>query len=326
MKRTNYAALLFSCAGMLVLILDGQTARTGAVAGIDLCIRTVIPSLFPFFIFSLLLTGSLSNISFSVLNPLEKWSGIPSGAAPILLTGFLGGYPTGAQCIASAWKAGCLKKQDAERMLAFCNNAGPAFLFGMIGPLFSSPVSAVALWGIHILSALLTASIIKKDSETESIVPPRNKTSLSEIMQTSLRAMATVCGWIIVFRVVLAFLDRWFLWMLPEVVQVLFTGLLELSNGCCRLVQIEWEDLRFVIASCMLSAGGICITMQTFSAADGLSLRYYIPGKILQTILSLIISICIVLRIWYLALPLLLIPPILQKSQKRSGNPRALGV
>ena len=36
--------------GMLVLILDGKTALEGARQGIELCLRTVVPSLFPFFL------------------------------------------------------------------------------------------------------------------------------------------------------------------------------------------------------------------------------------------------------------------------------------
>ena len=44
-------------AAMLMLILDGRTALTGAAEGIDLCIRTVIPALFPFFVLSPLLMG-----------------------------------------------------------------------------------------------------------------------------------------------------------------------------------------------------------------------------------------------------------------------------
>ena len=44
---------------MLALILDGRTAIDGARQGIELCLRTVIPSLFPFFVLSILLTSSL---------------------------------------------------------------------------------------------------------------------------------------------------------------------------------------------------------------------------------------------------------------------------
>ena len=49
--KTNKLACTAAALGMLVLILDSKTALAGAREGIDLCIRTVIPSLFPFFLF-----------------------------------------------------------------------------------------------------------------------------------------------------------------------------------------------------------------------------------------------------------------------------------
>ena len=44
--------------GLLILILDSSLALEGARTGMDLCIRTVIPSLFPFFVLSV--SGTLT--------------------------------------------------------------------------------------------------------------------------------------------------------------------------------------------------------------------------------------------------------------------------
>ena len=65
---------------MLALILDGRTAIDGARQGIELCLRTVIPSLFPFFVLSILLTSSLLGSSLAVLRPLGRLFGMPDGA------------------------------------------------------------------------------------------------------------------------------------------------------------------------------------------------------------------------------------------------------
>ena len=78
---------------MLALILDGRTAIDGARQGIELCLRTVIPSLFPFFVLSILLTSSLLGGSLAVLRPLGRLFGMPDGAESLLIPAFLGGYP-----------------------------------------------------------------------------------------------------------------------------------------------------------------------------------------------------------------------------------------
>lgn len=326
MKRKQLWSGVGASIGMLILILDGKTALEGAQAGIDLCLKTVIPSLFPFFVLSILLTSSFAGTSLPILRPLGRLFGIPKGAESILISGFLGGYPVGAQCIAAAYHSGQLRKQDAQRMLAFCNNAGPAFLFGMVSSMFPQKWMAWALWGIHIISAFFAALVIPgshsnilQKSETAGV-------SLTEALHSAIQVMAAVCGWVVLFRVVIVFLKRWILWLLPADVQVAVTGLLELSNGCCALGSVTDVSLRFLICSGMLAFGGLCVTMQTLSVTTGLSLRYYFLGKILQTVFSLLLSACIIYSTWLLCIPVCLSVLLLRKMQKRSSIRATVGV
>lgn len=304
--------------GLLALILDGQTALEGGRAGIDFCIRTVIPSLFPFFLLSGLLTDALSGSSLSMLRPLGKLCRIPQGAESLLIPGFLGGYPVGAQCIAAAYRAGQLPKEDAQRMLAFCNNAGPAFLFGMIASLFPHAALGWALWGIHVASALLTALLIPGYPVSRVNVVNDQKRSVSGTLHASLQVMATVCGWIILFRVLIAFLKKWVLWAFPVHYQTAFIGFLELSNGCYELPSVPDLGLRFLICSGILAFGGLCVTMQTVSVTRGLSLRFYFLGKALQTLFSITICVGILVENWiFFLLALLACGILLRKKQKK---------
>ena len=70
MKQNNQIYGIGAAVGMLLLILDSKTAVTGAWDGIELCLRTVIPSLFPFFIISAALTSSLAGMKLPLLRPL----------------------------------------------------------------------------------------------------------------------------------------------------------------------------------------------------------------------------------------------------------------
>ena len=136
--------------GILLLILDSRTALTGAKEAIDLCISSVIPSIFPFLVLSGILTPAICGLNVPILRPLSRILGIPAGSEGIFLTGILGGYPTGAQAVHQAWQRGQLNKEDAQRMLAFCSNSGPSFLFGILGAKFPVFWMLWALWGIHI--------------------------------------------------------------------------------------------------------------------------------------------------------------------------------
>ncbi len=272
--------------GMLALILDGQTALTGAAAGLELCIKTVIPSLFPFLFLCAVLTGELWGESFPVLKPLGRRLGIPNGAESLLLAAVLGGYPAGAQQIGEAYRDNRLDKKDAQHLLSFCSNAGPAFLFGMTARQFSGLSIIWALWIIQILSSFLTGALGVSGSGSQATLSGENL-SISQILNSTLRAMGAICGWIFLFQILLGFLERWCFWMLPEGLQVFLTGLLELSSGCCALGRIGDEHLRFLLCNVMLSFGGLCVTMQTTSVIRGLSPLSYLRGKGIQTVLSL---------------------------------------
>ena len=313
--------------GLLILILDGRTALSGAQAGVDLCIKTVIPSLFPFFLLSIWMTGSFRGSSLSVFVPMRKLLHIPAGAESILLSGFLGGYPAGAQSVGAAYSSGLLSRNAADRMMAFCNNAGPACIFGMVSSVFPNRNAAWELWVIHIGSAVLTAQFLPAVSSENTSGIRAKPVTLSESMHSAIRVMSSVCVWVVVFRVVLSFLERWLLWLLPVTAQVVIAGLLELSNGCCELPKIADCDLRFVVCSGMLAWGGLCVSLQTQSVSSGLSMKNYLKGKLIQTLFSLLLSASVVLHIWLPVLALLLfLSGILRKTQNRGRNPAAVGV
>lgn len=291
MKKKTLLTALASCAGMLVLILDGKTALLGAQEGVMLCMKTLVPSLFPFFVLSAMLTGSLSGCSSRLLRPLGRCLHIPEGAEVLLAVGLLGGYPVGAQNIADACRTGLLDRDSGARMLAFCNNAGPAFLFGVVGGAFCEWWVSWALWGIHILSALFVAAVLPAGRDTRSGCVRPAPIGMTEALSRAVRVMALVCGWVVLFRMLLCFLARWGLWALPVSVQVALSGLLELSNGCVLLTKIPCAGLRFAVASGMLALGGLCVTMQTASVSESVSMACYYPGKLLQGSVSVALAL-----------------------------------
>lgn len=290
MTARKTVTALFSSLGILILILDGQTALRGASMGLALCIRAVIPSLFPFLFLCSVLTGSLWGSQSPLLRPLCRKLGIPAGAESILLAAWLGGYPAGAQVIGQAYREQGLIRDDAHHLLRFCSNAGPAFLFGMTAVQFSRLSDLWALWLIQISASLLTG-FLHLHRPTGPAALPRKDASIPRLLASSVRTMGILCGWILLFRMISEYLVRWFLWYFPSEIQVIFSGILELSNGCCSLSAIPDPGFRFCVCSGLLSFGGICVVMQTASILHGLSIKPYLAGKLIQTALSLVLSL-----------------------------------
>lgn len=285
-RKKDLATAFLSGTAMLVFILDTPTALSGAAEGINLCLATIIPSLFPFFVLSSLLTASLSSFRFRLLRPLGILCRLPEGSESLFVLGLLGGYPTGARNIAQKYEDGELSHKDAKRLMGFCSNAGPAFVFGVASSAFPEPKYAWILWGIHITAAVLTGILLSGRSQGRGNLSKGKPLTLPQALQTGLRNIAAVCGWIILFRILIGFLTNWFMGNLPVSAQSALCGLLELSIGCCTLNRIENLGLKFVICAAVLGFGGLCVLMQTVSVSGKLGLGAYIPGKLLHGALS----------------------------------------
>lgn len=290
MKRKTILPALTASAGTLILILDAKTALSGARDGVMLCLNTLIPSLMPFFVLSTLLTQSLAGLCPRFLRPLGYALHIPRGAEGLLAVGVLGGYPVGAQNIVCAYRSGQLDRDNTARMLAFCNNAGPAFIFGVVRAAFTEEWAPWVLWGIHIASALMVGFFARPCRASCTPSPTAGRVSITAALESGVRVMALVCGWVVLFRTLLTFLMRWVLWALPVSAQVMIAGLLELSNGCTLLPHIRCAGLRFVTASGILALGGVCVTLQTASVCSGVSMARYYPGKLLQCAVSIVLA------------------------------------
>ena len=129
------AARLFPVFFGAALLLFPDVSAAAAREGVALCLQTVLPSLFPFFVLSSLLVQSdvprlLSRAMAGVMYPLF---GVSGAGASALILGLLGGYPVGARTVAELYGRGEIAREEAEQLLAFCNNSGPGFFLGVCG-------------------------------------------------------------------------------------------------------------------------------------------------------------------------------------------------
>lgn len=280
------------CGGMLLcLILDSKTALIGATDGIHICLQTLVPVLLPYIFLSALLSNAISAQRLPLLNLLGKMCGIPTGAESIFLLGLLSGYPVGARLVSEAYRNGEISESSAKRMLAFCSNAGPSFILGILSCAFTSKIAPWLLWFIHIISAILVAMLIPDRKHSVAHVHVQTKVDPASILLQSIKALSLICAWVILFRTLIAFIHTYLDAYLPPIIQTILIGLLELANGCMCLERIPNEAVRFITCSCILAFGGLCVMMQTGSLCGTLGVKTYGLGKILQMFISFVMSI-----------------------------------
>ena len=275
--------------GLTLLILDNRTAQTGIREGLDLCIKSVIPSLFPFLIFSSLISSWDMQFISRIMRPIGILCGIPSGSESILVLGLLCGYPAGAQMINQAYVDGKLSKKTAQRMLGFCSNAGPAFIFGVCSAFFEIRIIFI-LWLIQIISALITGFLLPGKTHNAACSHNSVCVSISDVIRKATISMAIICSWILFFRTMLVYMHKWLTDLICPELLCLLSGMLEITNGIFMLRGNFTLGQRLTYTSLFLAFGGLCVSAQTSCVTKKLGMGYYFPGKIIQASVAFILT------------------------------------
>ena len=301
------AALLVSALG---LILAPTQAMEGAKTGLTLCFNVIIPSLFPFFVLSSLLVelglaSYLGRALEPVMRPLFRVNGTCAAAVAL---GFVGGYPVGARTALSLYEKGLCSKTEAERLLSFCNNSGPAFILGVVGAgVFASSRVGLLLYLAHALASLLVGLIFRfygrEDSRERQghtcVESVRFTSAFTGSVSRSFQNTLSICAFVVFFSVVITLLSRFgILTALADGLCVLFapiglteawatrllTGLLEISSGVWSLSGAGTLAGRISMAAFMLGWAGISVHCQvlSFLSDSGLTVRTYLVGKLLH--------------------------------------------
>lgn len=287
-------------AAFAALLRFPQEVSAAVTEGLRLSVSVLIPSLFPFFICvnltsALGLTGVLARVFAPVMRRMFHVSGAGCTA---VLCGAAGGYPSGAQCVAALYREGQLSRAEAEYLLLFCNNAGPAFLFGAVGTVLGIGMTGcLLLWGIHLLSALAVGLMNRPKDAPNAALPPVQRANASgavvEAVRSAGQAVLQITMFVAAFSVLARLLTMAAAHILPDGVCTVLTGMLELSGGIAALanlpIALRW---KLALASFFLGFGGLCVWMQTQAvlAPAGLSGCGMLLAKLAQGLLAALIT------------------------------------
>jgi len=143
---------------LLALVLQPSLAYRAAEKGLSLWWQVVTPALLPFFMISELLlelgaAAYLGPLLSRVMGPLFH---LPGSAALAVAMGFCSGFPSGAAIAAGLRRENSISARQGERLIAFCNNAGPLYITvslasGLLGCPGAALVLALSHYGADLL-------------------------------------------------------------------------------------------------------------------------------------------------------------------------------
>lgn len=295
------SSVVAALCAFLALMLFPNEARQGAVYGLSICAGTIIPSLFPFFVVSML----LSKLGFAELIGRRFRSG---RTATAFLIGISGGYPLGAAYTAQVCQRDNSSDKDALKMLICCNNSGPAFILGAVGSgVFNSSKAGLFLYAVHILAALSALLLLAPHSGSRPHETARVSgfaAAFTTAVKASVTACLSVCGFICAFSVLASIIDVSGAIALasealsatfgldPGFFRCLLLGIFELGNAVSAMEGLPLCPHNLALAAFLLSWGGISVHFQTFSVISGVDIKAvrYMTGRLLIAIFSFVLA------------------------------------
>ena len=307
-KEPLVSLLLFFVVLFLFLFFP-DWVRKGVSSGLDLCVSAVLPSLFPFAV----LSSYFVNMEYPklVARPFASVSrrlfASDGRVFAVWVTGIIAGFPVGGKTAASMYRMGQIDKRSAQISAAFSNCPSPAFVIAFCGGLFDSSFAGFSLFLILTLSSLISGVFVCRvfrestaqssfwDAGTYTKDRPSVLSAFTESCVSGGEMMLTVCSYVTFFSAILSLADGLLLRLsvYNGVSVALLRGLFELTAGISALYTIPLSQYRlFVTASFMLSMSGLCANMQvmSFLKRDGLSVKQYLVGRALITVLSVILA------------------------------------
>lgn len=273
---------------MALLLLCSADAAQAVRDALALCVQSVIPALFPFFVVSSLFIdlGCAAVLGRSLAPIMRRLFGVSGAGGTAFLLGIIGGYPVGGRTAGELYRSGQCEREECERLLAFCNNAGPSFILGIAGlGCFGSVRVGAWLYLIHVGAAVMVGLLFRSTSRQmgrpEKTETPRWADALIEAVRGGAMSMVNICAFVVFFLVILRLFSRF-----TGIQHGAILGIVEMTNGILRLA----NDRRgFIWAAGLLGWGGLSVHCQTAAvlSGSGLSLKRYFIGKALQAVISM---------------------------------------
>ncbi|MFZ7132061.1 MAG: hypothetical protein ACOWWR_06850 [Eubacteriales bacterium] len=304
---------------LIQFMLHTNIAINAVMEGIKLWFYNVLPSLFPFMIFSSILfqldtAYFLQRFFNGFMIKFFNVSG--SGTLPTFM-GYISGYPLGSKLVCDLKKEGYITLKEGYKLLALSSATGPAFIIGivslqMFGNKFIIPILLLANYLGAIANELFLKRVYKEKISLNKLIkkPYKNFSNiLNDAIMTSITSSLKICGYIVFFNLIIRYLDSFGLFssmtntisslisithISEQLIKGTLYGFFEITLGIYTISQCNDPlILKVALTSLLIAWSGFSIHLQTNSFLMETDLRFskYLFGKLTQGIFSLLISI-----------------------------------
>lgn len=323
LQRVNKVFLSITAAALVAgMALAPQSAYEGARLGLRIWGEIVVPALLPFFIGAeILMDLGVVSLVGVLLEPLMRpVFALPGAASFALAVGYTSGYPVGAAVAARLRQEGLLTREEAERVVSFCNNASPLFILVAVSVgMFGNPALGPFILAVHYLSNLSIGFALGRLAPRAAAHNPRPAAAplvilplgrmLSKAVGAATGKMLQVGGFIILFAVIITLARHFGLLdvpirclerilpafgLPPQLATPLVSGFFEMTLGTNLAAQAAVPLVyKLAAVQAVLAWSGLSIQAQiaAFVAQTDVRLRTYYLSRLAQVVLAILLTL-----------------------------------
>lgn len=301
-KTANSIILSLLIFALLVaMVAQPQTYMQETLNALIVWATVLLPSLLPFVLYTKFLTmlGMIDPISKLFAPFTKKFYNVGGISSFVYLMSIMSGYPVGAKLTSDLYIDGKINRGEAQRLITFCANCGPMFLIGTVGVgLLANKTSGYILLISHFIGALLNGLIYRKYKLDDTTKISNSKThqteddALSNSVISSAKSMFIVGAYVVVFFVLIKFLNT----ILPieqnSIWGALINGFLEITHGCKDISTLALSNnLKTILCCFVASFGGIATGLQSITFLKKIDMKFcfFVTFKLTHAIISTII-------------------------------------
>ena len=311
-KNRNYFMCLLITGFIFLFVYNLQSCIDAALVGVNLVVKTIIPTIFPFSVIcNLLISYDGVGLYSKILGPilckplkLSKSSSFPIAAS------FLSGYPLGCKYCCDLYSLGYIDKKEFERLLNIASNASPMFIIGSIGATMLGDIKLgfillISNYLSPIIVGILTINLSKISSNYKEL--PKNDTNtnfgsaLKSALDNGINTTLQVGAFVVLFSIIVSIIKNnayisiafnnieAFLNLPKYSIYGLFLGSVEFTNGCKLITTLPLTlPFKLAIISFICSFSGLSVIAQisSFIYKYDISIAKYSFMKFIQGIIS----------------------------------------
>lgn len=318
-KNQNYFMCILITGFIFIFVYNLENCIDAALIGVNLVVKTIIPTIFPFSVICNLLisydgVGLYSKILGPILCKPLKLS--KSSSFPIVAS-FLSGYPLGCKYCCDLYSLGYINRSEFERLLNIASNASPMFIIGSIGATMLGDIRLgfILLIGNY-LSSIIVGILTINNSKTSLALKelPKNNinvnfgSALKSALDNGINTTLQVGAFVVLFSIIISIIKNntyisivfynieEFLNLPKYSIYGLFLGSVEFTNGCKLITTLPLTlPFKLAIISFICSFSGLSVIAQisSFVYKYDISIAKYSFIKFIQGVISFSITFII---------------------------------